>query len=748
PERVVNLFETREQRSGRLNNMSYPDVIDLRDRSRTLTSVAARQSWTPTLVGNGDPVQLQGGSVSAVFFNLLGVQPVGGRVFDEGDGVRDHTPVVVIGHALWTERFGADAGLIERTIELSGITYEVVGVIPADFEDTDGPYVIWRADPPHFDVNRSSRTGHSYRPTARIARGYAIDDVNAELAQINADLVREYPEKTGDGMVAVPVMDVLVGESRAAIVVLFAAVSLLLLIACANVANLVLGRATTRRREIAVRTALGANPGRLVAQLLAESLVLAGGGGAAGVLVAWAAVPVFVGLGAAIPRAERVAMDPAVVGFAVAVTMLAGLLFGLAPALLAGRQSPAVHLRDGQRTADAASGWTLRNILVVGELSLSLVLLTGAGLLIRSFLNLQQVDKGIRTDHVLTMTVSPAGSRWPGHSDLTRYWEQVIAGVTAVPGVRTAGAVSFLPMSGGYEGQGIRRADRPRPEPGRGRGAEARSVTPDYFRSIGISVLRGRGFTAADDSVGPRVMAINSTLARQFFPGEDPLGKAIVVRGELTEIVGIVTDARQFGVEAPVRPEMYAPHAQPFVSWIRGTMDLVVHTDVDPLSIAGAVRAAVWTVDPTAPIANVKTMERWAAEDVAGPRFRTLLLGSLAAVALLLAGIGITGVLSYAVGRRTPEFGVRAALGATSADVVRIVLADGSRLIGIGVAVGLAASLIGARFIRSVLFGIGASDPITIVLVTGGVVLVSFVAMLVPAVRAGRVSPMVAMRAE
>ena len=273
-------------------------------------------------------------------------------------------------------------------------------------------------------------------------------------------------------------------------------------------------------------------------------------------------------------------------------------------------------------------------------------------------------------------------------------------------------------------------------------------MTPDYFRSIGISVLRGRGFTAADDSAGPRIMAINSTLARQVFPGEDPLGKAIVVRGEPTEIVGIVTDARQFGVEAPVRPEMYAPHAQPFVSWIRGTMDLVVHTDVDPLSIAGAVRAAVWAVDPTAPIANVKTMDRWAAEDVAGPKFRTLLLGSLSAVALLLAVVGITGVLSYAVGRRTPEFGVRAALGATSGDIVRIVLADGGRLIGVGVAVGLAISLIGARFIRSVLFGIGASDPITIALVTAGVVLVSFVAMLVPAVRAGRVSPMVAMRAE
>lgn len=748
PEQVVNLFETREQLPGQLSNMSYPDVMDLRDRSKTLSGVAARQSWNPTLLGIGDPVRVEGGSVSAAFFDILGVRAAAGRLFDEGDGVAGHAPVVVVSERLWRERFGADPGLIGRTLQLSGTAYDVVGVVPHDFEDTDGPHVLWRADPPHFDVNVLSRTGHSYRPTARIATGYTLDEVNAELTQINADLVREYPEKTGDGVVAVPVMDVLVGESRAAIVLLFAAVSLLLLIACANVANLLLSRATARRREMAVRTALGASPRRLAAQLLAESLVLAVLGGGAGILLAWAVVPAFVGMSTAIPRAERIAIDPVVVGFAVIVMLLVGVGFGLAPAWLVGRRSPAVHLRDGQRTVDPASGLTLRNVLVVGELALSLVLLTGAGLLIRSFANLQQIDKGVRTENVLTMSVSPSGTNWPDHGDLTRYWEQVVDRVNAIPGVRSAGAVSFLPMSGGYEGQGIWRADRPRPEPGQFSGAEARAVTPDYFQTMGISVLRGRGFTAADDSAGPGVIAINQTLAQQLFAGEDPLGNSIMVQRAPHEIVGVVTDARQFGVEAPVRAEMYAPHAQPFVSWIRGSMDLVVHTEVDPMSVAGAVRQAVLSVDATTPIAEIKTMDRWATEDVSGPRFRTTLLGTFASVALLLAVVGITGVLSYAVGRRTPEFGLRAALGATHGDVVRIVLAQGARLVSVGVLIGLGLSLLGARLIRSVLFGVDASDPLTVTLVTVGVVAVSFGAMLVPAIRAGRVSPTVAMRAE
>lgn len=748
PQNVVNLFETREQRPGIRSNMSYPDVIDLRDRTQTLSGVAARQSWVPTLLGQGEPARLTGGSVSASFFNVLGVQPVIGRLFDDGDGAPGHAPVVAISHRLWTERFGADANIIGRTLALSGVEYEIVGVVPAGFEDTDGPNDIWRADPPHFDVTQQSRTGHSFRPTARIAAGYTLDDANAELAQINADLVREYPEKTGDGMLAVPVMDVLVGESRAAIVLLFAAVSLLLLIGCANVANLLLSRATGRRREMAIRVALGAGPGRISAQLIAESLVLAALGGGAGVLLAWAILPAFVGATTAIPRADRIALDPAVLGFAVTVTLLVGLLFGLAPAWLAGRRSPVEHLRDGHGTVDAPRGWTLRNALVVGELSLSIVLLTGAGLLIRSFLNLQQVDKGVRTEHVLTMRVSPSGTNWPGHNDLTRYWQQVIEGVTALPGVRSAGAVSFLPMSGGYEGQGIYRVDRPVPEPGQTPGAEARAVTPEYFHAMGITVVTGRGFTAADDSAGPGVIAINQTLARHLFEDEDPIGKSIVVQRQPHEIVGIVSDARQFGVEAPVRPELYAPHAQPFVWWIRGSMDLVVHTEVDPLSVASAVRQAVWSVDPMTPITNLKTMERWASEDVSGPRFRTLILGTLAAIALALAAVGITGVLSYAVGRRTPEFGLRAALGATSTDVVRIVLLQGARLIGVGVAVGLSLSFVGARYIRSVLFEVGVSDPVTVVLVTAGVVLVSLTAMLIPAVRAGRVSPMVAMRME
>lgn len=335
--RVVNLFEIRENRPGVLSNMSYPDVIDLANRTRTLSGVAARQAWSPTLIGTGDPVRLEGGSVSANFFSVLGVGPVTGRLFDDGDGVPGHRPVVVISHRLWTERFGADPGITGRTLHLSGTNYDVVGVVPPDFEDTDGPNDIWRADPPHFDVGEQSRTGHSFRPTARMAPGITLEEVNTELRQINADLVRAYPEKTGDGMTAVPVMDILVGESRPAIVLLFAAVAMLLIIASANVANLLLGRSAAREREMAVRTALGASTGRLTVQLLTESLLLAILGGTAGLALAAGLLPIFVQATSAIPRADRIGFDPVVFGFAIGVTLIVGVVFGLAPAWLARR---------------------------------------------------------------------------------------------------------------------------------------------------------------------------------------------------------------------------------------------------------------------------------------------------------------------------------------------------------------------------------------------------------------------------
>lgn len=747
PELVVNLYEIREGDSERRSNMSYPDVMDVRAQATTLSVVAARQSWEPTLLGDGEPARLDGSSVSANYFGVYGIQPVLGRLFDESDGVPGHTPVVVISHAMWTERFGGRPDIIGATLDLSGTSYEVVGVVPPGFEDTEGQEVIWRADPPHFDATQLSRTGHSYRPAARVAPGFTLSDVNAELRQINADLVRQYPEKTGDDMLAVPVMDVLVGQSRTTILLLFAAVSLLLVISCVNVANLLLSRASARRREMAVRTALGAAPRRLKAQLLTESLVLAAFGGGAGVLLAYAVVPMFVQMSSAIPRAERISVDLSVLVFALALTLIVGVAFGLAPVWLVRKGSPSYQLRDGQRTLDAASGWTLRNVLVVAELALSVVLLTGAGLLIRSFLNMQRVDKGVRTDHVLTMNVTPSDDRWPGHGNLTRYWEEVVTRVNVVPGVRTSGAVSFLPMSGGYEGQGIRRMDRPEPEPGQQFGAEARAVTADYFEAIGINVVRGRGFTAADDSSSVPVIAINQTLANGLFPGENPLGRYIEVQlEEPHEIVGVVSDAHQFGVQAPVLPEVYAPHAQPFVSWIRRSMDLVVHTDVEPEAIASTVRAAVWSVDPAAPITNMKTMERWVSEDVSAPRFRTILLSAFSFAALLLTVVGISGVLSYAVARRTAEFGLRAALGASRADVTHMILGQGGTLVALGGSIGIGVAIIGGRVVESLLFQVESVDLLTLVSVAVGVALVSFVAMLIPAIRAGRISPMVAMR--
>jgi putative ABC transport system permease protein len=750
PETIVRLYETRETRPGVLSNMAWPDVVDVRNRSTTLADVSEKQYWAPTILDRGDPARLLGASVMSGFFDILGVQPVLGRFFTADEGELGHEPLVVLGHHVWVGRFGADSSVIGATVNLSEALYTVIGVAPAGFEDAEGQFDLWRSRPSHFSMDVQSRTGHSMRPIARIMPGYTLDQVNADLASISAGLLEEYPDdKAGDGFVAVPLMEVIVGSGRRAILTLFGAVTVLLLIACANVANLLLSRAAARQREFAVRTALGAGPKRLISQLLTENVLLATMGGLGGITLAFVAVRLLGTFTTGIPRADRVQIDGMVLLFALAATGVVGILFGLMPALHASRTDLVADLKDGMRGASSGvRGLALKNGLVVAEIALALVLLTSAGLLTRSLVNIRDIDPGVRVDNVLTMNVDPSTQRYPAHSDLTRYWDQVVRGVEAIPGVVHAGAVSFLPLSGGFEGQGIRRADQPPLPPGQGLGAEARAVTLDYFATLGIELQRGRLFTTADDSASASVLVINEALAGVMFPGEDPLGKSIVVQRVPREIVGIVSDVRQFGVLADTRSEIYAPHAQPFVSWIRATMDLAIHVDGDAMAVAATVQRKIWEIDTQVPISDVRTMALWAADDIAAPRFRTYILGLFSTVALALAAVGIAGVLMYAVSHRTREFGVRVAIGATQSDLLALTFRHGLKLIVAGLALGLIGSFVATRALRSILFDIEPTDPLTMAAVTGLLGLIAIIAVLVPALRATRVSPLEAMRAD
>ncbi len=684
------------------------------------------------------------------FFDILGVRPAVGRFFTADEGELGHEPVVVLGHHVWLGRFGAVSSVIGATVNLSDALYTIIGVAPAGFEDPERQFDLWRSRPSHFSMDVQSRTGHSMRPIARIKPGYTLDQVNAELATISAGLLEEYPnDKAGDGFVAVPLMEVIVGSGRRAILTLFGAVTVLLLIACVNVENLLLSRATVRQREFAVRTAIGAGPKRLISQLLTENILLAAMGGLGGIALAFVAVRLLGTFTTGVPRADRVQIDGMVLLFALAATGVVGILFGLMPALHASRPDLVADLKNGTRgTSDGVHGLTLKNGLVVAEIALALVLLTSAGLLTRSLVNIRDIDPGVRVDNVLTMNVDPSTQRYPAHSDLTRYWDEVVSGVEAIPGVVHAGAVSFLPLSGGFEGQGIRRADQPPLPPGQGFGAEARAVTLDYFGTLGIELQRGRLFTTADDSASAPVLVINEALAGVMFPGEDPLGKSIVVQRVPREIVGIVSDVRQFGVLADTRSEIYAPHAQPFVFWIRATMDLAIHVDGDAMAVAATVQRKIWEIDSQVPISDVRTMALWAADDIAAPRFRTYILGLFSTVALALAAVGIAGVLMYAVSHRTREFGVRVAIGATQSDLLALTFRHGLRLIVAGLALGLIGSFVATRALRSILFDIEPTDPLTMAAVTGLLGLIAIIAVLVPALRATRVSPLEAMRAD
>jgi putative ABC transport system permease protein len=731
------------------------DFLDYREQCQSFTQVAASVSdgIPMNLSGGGEPERIKGGYVTSNYLDVFGVKPAMGRTFAaeeglEGVNMEGGDRVVVLSHALWERRFGADPAIINQTITLDKRNVTVIGVMPPQFQYPPG-VELWL--PFSFPASPQSafrsREFHFLRPVARLKPGVSRAQGQAEVETIARRLQSLYPKTNANQSLFLwPLQERMVGDIRLTLLTLLGAVGCVLLIACANVANLLLARASARWREIAVRSALGAGRGRVVRQLLTESLALALLGGLGGMALANWGVKLLVALSADyLPRADEVRINTPVFGFTLAVALLTGLLFGLAPALQSARLDLMEALKEGAKGAGSgARRHRTLNLLVVGEVAVAMMLLIGAGLLINSFVRLQQVSPGFDEKNLLTARIDiPNPYAQPEKKQ--QFFEQLQQRVAALPGVEAVGMVTELPLAGQSSDFNFNVEGRPEPAPGQSPHADLRNVNHDYFRAMRIPLLKGRSFTEADVRDNAKVALISDELARLYFAGEDPLGKRLFldsIGNELFEIIGIVGDVRHRGLDSGLRQTIYFPSLR------LGYANLVIRTTNDPVSLAAAVRREAAAIDPNQPVANIKTMERWVSESVAQPRFRTLLLGLFSGAALLLAMVGIYGVMSYTVSQRVHELGVRMALGARAGDVLRLVISQGMRLALAGVAIGLAAAFALTRLIKDLLFGVLATDPLTFATITLLLTGVALVACYLPARRATKVDPMVALRHE
>ncbi|MEK6299565.1 MAG: ABC transporter permease [Acidobacteriota bacterium] len=756
PDQLVMVWENNRPRNRAQNVISAANFLDWRDQNTVFEQMCAIFDNRANLTGVDDPEEIPTQVVEANFFDLLGVNVSLGRAFVPEEGVDGQDNVVVISQSLWKRRFGGDPGLVGKAIKLNGQDFTVVGIAPLDFQFliksgslTGKQAELWM--PLTFSPNSRVRRGRFMSAVARIKPGVDLAAAQAEMDGIAANLEKQYVDfNTGWGVNLVPLRTQLVGPIRPALLVLLGAVAFVLLIACANVANLLLARAATRQREIAIRTALGAGRWRVVRQLLTEATVLAGLGGALGLLLALWGVDLLLALSPKDLLGLRdVGLDYRVLGFTFAVSVLTGVLFGLVPALEASRPNLNDSLKEGGRGAvTGGRSHRLRDLFVVAEIALALVLLIGSGLMIRSFARLQSVDPGFDAKNLLTVKLSLPRARYGEDPQCKAFFKQLTERVEALPGVRSVGTVSYLPITAGGAATGFVIEGRPPLPPGQQLVGDVRVVDGGYFHTMGIPLLSGRTFSERELTDESHVVVINETMARDQFPGEDPIGKRVTINMKdvnvPSEIIGVVRDARYVGLDTAVRPMTYWPYPE----LVYSGMTLVVRTEGEPLGLAEAVRREVLAIDKDQPIADVRTMEAWVSDSVSKTRFSAMLLGVFASVALLLAAVGIFGVMSYAVSERTHEIGVRMALGAQTSNVLALVVKQGMRLALVGVGIGLGAALALTRVMASLLYGVSATDPLTFAAIA---VLLSSVALLacyLPARRAAKVDPMIALRYE
>ncbi len=746
PDRLVFLRESKLPQLPEFS-VSPGNFLAWQAQNGTFEAMAAYGGESFNLTGTGEPERLAGDRATANLFDLLAIRPVVGRTFRPDEDTAGGPPVVLLSYGLWQRRFGGDPGVVGRAISLNDVPCTVVGVLPAAMQALRATTAVWV--PMALTAQERERYGSHYlRAVGRLKPGVTLEQARADLDTIARRLEAEHPDDdTGWRVLASSLPEYAVRDVRPALLILLGAVGLVLLVACANVANLQLARGMGRQKELAIRAALGAGRAHLVRQLLAESLLLALAGGAVGLLLAHWLLGALLSLAPAVrPRTGTIALDLGALGFALALSALAPVLFGLLPSLQVTRTDLRDTLNAGGRGAQPGLRRGTRRALIVTEIALAAILLAGAGLLARSFQHLQQVDPGFVASHAVAASLALPDRKYPERPDAFRFYQRLVERVAQIPGVRAAGATESLPLANDYVG-GVTIDGRPPVAPTERQPTNYYSVSPGYFAAMGIRLLRGRLFTEQDGPGAPRVGIINETFAKRFFSGEDPLGKRVQVSmgpEAWREVVGIVADTKQYGLTQDASNQFYEPYGQLTFS----SMTLVVRTDGDSASVVPSVRDAVHALDPDLPIGGVRTLDDLVAESIGSQRFSTLLLGAFAAAALLLAVIGLYGVLAYAVGQRTLEIGVRMAHGARSGNVLAMFLREGFGLALVGTGLGLAGALLVTRLMASLLFGVEARDPATLALASITIVVVSTLASLVPAWRATRVDPVVALRGE
>ena len=753
PSRLVLIAE---RSSFPVISTSYENYLDWRDQSHSFESMEAVRGGAITLTGAGEPERLNVQMTTAGLFPMLGISAQLGRTFLAEEDRAGGTPVVLLSYGLWQRRFGASKAVIGKPINLDSQPYTVVGVLPPGFQilqpaDVFVPFMPWAKTLP------DDRNWHpGIIPLARLKSGVTREQARAEMIGITKRLEQQYPDyNTGTGADVVGLQDQIVQNSRPALLLLLGAVSFVLLISCVNVANLLLARAASRGREVAIRTALGAGRGRVIRQLLTESVLLSLAGGALGVLFAWASLGPLLRIAAgSVPQGVSIGLDPWVLAFTAGVSLLTGLLFGIFPALRTANLDLRETLNEGSRGSTAGPGQhRLRGALVAMEIALALLLLVGSGLLLRSFARMQEVPPGFLPDHLLVADIPLSQTAYAKPENRYEFFDRLVESARTLPGVRSAAAASFLPVSGGGSIIHFNITGHPPKSPHEFVAAGYRTITPKYLETLGVPLMKGRLFTQADNEKAPPVVIINSTMVRDFFPNENPLGKHLQLGAlpdqqvPVMEIVGVVGDVRP-GLGIDPQSEMYLPFRQADLVLPVFQLSVVMRTAGDPSLQTAALRSALAEIDPNQPLVNVRTMEQNMAATVAQPRFRAWLIGIFAALALVLAAVGVYGVMSYTVTQRTSEIGVRVTMGAQPEDVFRIIVRECLWFALWGVGVGLLTALALTRLLRTFLFGISAYDPITYVSVSILLTLVAVAACYFPARRATRVDPLVALRYE
>ena len=742
PERLVRIYSTSPGKEVRTFTSSYPDFLDWKNNNQVFEEMGAWARASATLTGTDNPERFDTALVTPGFFSVLGVTAARGRVFTAEEN-QAGSNVVVLSNGVWRGRFGSDPNITGKPLTLEGTTYTIIGVMPADFNFLF-PVDVWMPLSLTGDTNLQDRGRHFISVLARLKPGVSLRQAQLDLQNIAARIAKEYA-KTNEGWGNNPVLlyDELTGGIRGPLWVLFAAALLVLMIACLNVANLQLIRAASRSKEIAMRMAIGATRGRLIRQLLTESVVLSLIGGVLGLLLGIGGISLLKSMmpPTRIPRLNEVGLDGSVVLFTVGISLLTGIIFGLSPAFRALRPDFNETLKEGGRSNTGGTSNRLRSLLVVSEIALALMLTVFAGLVIQTFKNLVNIDPGFKTENVVTMQMSLTPSKYQGPPQIKEFYQRVLENIKAQPGVVAAGATNNLPLTGGggYTKIYVEGQENAKPKEMM---TGVQIATPEYFKAMGVPFLAGRDFTPQEDLV----LIVNDSTAKKLWPGENPLGKRVKFQpnGDWIPVVGVVADMKALGLTAEPRIEMFLTLGQ---DTFRSGF-LIVRSNVGTETMVPSLRAAVLAIDPNMAIYNIKTMEKVVSDSIAQPRFNMVLLAIFAGLALILASVGIYGVMSYSVTQRTQELGVRMALGAQRRDIFSLVLKQGIILALIGVAIGLAGAIGLSKALASVLYGVSATDPVTFISVAVIMLAVALVACFFPARKATKVDPLTAMRYE